>query len=301
MTRIYFNGTRIEVQVREPHQYYIENLFSEASGAREWLIAVLDTNQMLHYITEEMKYYGRHGRTALHDQTHTLAQVVTIPADMPNPTVSLMYRTVRDIPGDDTQFEVRLTNGTMTTTHVLSPTAVVWEHAWFDASEWAGETVTLTLAAVQRAGDPLLRVDLDDVSLGSAAPDTWVTVAAPNAAMPSEEVNITLNYGNLSPDLLAHTTTLTLTLPAGLVVNSISITPTVQTAEHIIWQLGDLPAKTSGTITITASVNGNVPLMSTLNATAELRTPLAEPSWGNNEHTAALFIGRRAYLPAIFK
>ncbi|MDA0245088.1 MAG: hypothetical protein OT477_16850 [Chloroflexi bacterium] len=256
---------------------------------------------MLHYITEEMKYYGRHGRTALHDQTHTLAQVVTIPADMPNPTVSLMYRTVRDIPGDDTQFEVRLTNGTMTTTHVLSPTAVVWEHAWFDASEWAGETVTLTLAAVQRAGDPLLRVDLDDVSLGSAAPDTWVTVAAPNAAMPSEEVNITLNYGNLSPDLLAHTTTLTLTLPAGLVVNSISITPTVQTAEHIIWQLGDLPAKTSGTITITASVNGNVPLMSTLNATAELRTPLAEPSWGNNEHTAALFIGRRAYLPAIFK
>ena len=247
------------------------------------------------------RYYGPHAVTAVSDQTHTLAQVITIPADMPNPTVSLMYRTVRDIPGDDTQFEVRLTNGTMTTTHVLSPTAVVWEHAWFDASEWAGETVTLTLAAVQRAGDPLLRVDLDDVSLGSAAPDTWVTVAAPNAAMPSEGVNITLNYGNLSPDLLAHTTTLTLTLPAGLVVNSISITPTVQTAEHIIWLLGDLPANTSGTITLTATVNGNVPLMSTLNGTAELRTPLAEPSWGNNEHTAALFIGRRAYLPAIFK
>jgi hypothetical protein len=142
---------------------------------------------------------------------------------------------------------------------------------------------------------------LDDVSLGSAAPDTWVTVDTPNAGMPNEALTLTLNYGNLSPDLLAPTATLTLTLPAGLTVNSVSVTPTVQTAAHLIWQLGDLPANTSGAITLTATVNGNVPLMSTLNGTAELRTPLAEPSWGNNEHTAALFIGRRAYLPAIFK
>jgi hypothetical protein len=246
-------------------------------------------------------YYGPHAVTAVSDQTHTLAQVVTIPADMPNPTVSLMYRTVRDIPGDDTQFEVRLTNGISTTTHVLPPTAVVWEHAWFDASEWAGETVTLTLAAVQRAGDPLLRVDVDDVSLGSAAPDTWLAVDATRAAMPNEAVTVHLHYGNLSPDLLSPTATLTLTLPAGLTVNSISVTPTVQTAEHLIWQLGDLPADSSGTISLTVTVNGNVPLMSTITATAELRTPLAEPSWANNAQTWPLFIGRRAYLPAIFR
>jgi hypothetical protein len=246
-------------------------------------------------------HYGSHAITAVSDQTHTLAQVVTIPADMPHPTVSLMYRTVRDIPGDDTQFEVRLTNGTVTTTHVLSPTAVVWEHAWFDASEWAGETVTLTLAAVQRAGDPLLRVDVDDVSLGSAAPDTWLAVDATRAAMPNETFPVHLHYGNLSPDLLATTATLTLTLPAGLTVNSISVTPTVQTAEHLIWQLGDLPADSSGTISLTVTVNGNVPLMSTITATAELRTRLAEPSWANNAQTWPLFIGRRAYLPAIFR
>ncbi|MBK8433215.1 MAG: hypothetical protein IPL28_18830 [Chloroflexi bacterium] len=133
------------------------------------------------------------------------------------------------------------------------------------------ETVTLTLAAVQNAGDPLLRVDLDDVPLGSAHPTPGHCLAAPNAAMPAKELTVTLNYGNLSPDLLAHTTTLTLTLPAGLVVNSVSVTPTVQTAEHIIWQLGDLPANTSGTITLTATVNGNVPLWNTLNGHG--RTP----------------------------
>jgi hypothetical protein len=41
--------------------------------------------------------------------------------------------------------------------------------------------------------------------------------------------------------------------------------------------------------------------MSTITATAELRTPLAEPSWANNSQTWPLFIGRRAYLPAVLR
>ncbi len=246
-------------------------------------------------------YYGPYAITAVSDQNHTLAQVITIPTDMPNPTVSLMYRTIRDIPGDETQFEVQLTNGVSTTTHVLPPTAVVWEHAWFDASEWAGETVTLTLTAVQKAGDPLIRVDVDDVSLGSAVPDTWVTLEAPSTAMPSEELTLSLNYGNFSPDLLAPTATLTLTLPAGLTVNSVSMTPTTQTAGQLVWQLGDLPANSSDTITLTVMVNADAPSMSSITAVAELRTPLTELSRANNSHTWPLFIGQRAYLPTIVR
>lgn len=293
----------LKVVLREPYSSIYETIATEQAVSGIIVASVLDAQQMLHYITSDMKYYGREGRTALHDETHTLAQVVTIPADMPNPTVSLMYRTIRDLPGDDTQFEVQITNGALTTTHVLNPTAVVWEHAWFDASEWAGETVTLTLAAVQKAGDPLLRVDLDDVSLGSAAPDTWIALDIPQTAVPSEEITLTLHYGNLSPDLLAPTPTptVTLTLPAGLTIHSISVTPTVQTAAQIIWQLGDLPADTNGTITLTATVNSNVALMSTLTSTAELRTTIPEPSWGNNARTADLFIGHRIHLPAILK
>ena len=303
----YGSSNGVTLKMLKPYSYNwyeVETLPHTSTDYPSYI--VLDANNNSHYLRissnpSEILHYNPHSITALHDQTHTLAQVVTIPADMPYPTVSLMYRTVRDIPGDDTQFEVRLTNGISTTTHVLPPTAVLWKHAWFDASEWAGETVTLTLAAVQKAGDPLLRVDLDDVSLGSAAPDTWLAVEATRSAMPNETFPVTLRYGNLSPDLLAPTATLTLTLPTGLTVNSTSITPTVQTDSQLVWQLGDLPATANGTITLSVTVKGNVPLWSTITATAALRTPLAEPSWANNNQTWPLFIGHRLYLPAIFR
>ena len=292
------SGNTVSVRGREPYQYQSETFFSE--DAPDWVSGVLlDEDQMLHYVTSDMQYYGRHGRVALHDQPHTLAQAVTIPADMPNPTVSLMYRTIRDIPSDETQFEVQLTNGISTTTQALPPTAVTWEHAWFDASEWAGETVTLTLTAVQKAGDPLIRVDVDDVSLGSAVPDTWVTLYAPQTALPSQELTLSLNYGNFSPDLLAPTATLTLTLPADLIVNSVSMTPTMQTAEQIVWQLEELPANSSEAITLTVTVDADASVMDSITAVAELRTPFTELSRANNSYRWPLFIGQRAYLPIV--
>jgi hypothetical protein len=89
---------------------------------------------------------------------------------MHNPTLSFMYRL--DTAGVEDASALEVTVGdTSTISQAFRTTAPnEWVQSWVDLSLWAGQTVTLTFALHQAAWEPLVQVQLDDISVGS-----WLT------------------------------------------------------------------------------------------------------------------------------
>jgi hypothetical protein len=90
-----------------------------------------------------------------------LSQALVLPADMSDATLSLMVR-LADEEGPASTLTIQMV-GTTTTTEDLTVSPGGWKHAWYDASQFAGQPVVLTLSVVD---DPALIVD--EVSLGAA-------------------------------------------------------------------------------------------------------------------------------------
>lgn len=108
-------------------------------------------------------------------QTSTAAQTITIPEDMHSPTLAFMHQVYGGVTNAQTHFAVSITDG-ITTTDVFSTSQNgPWLHAWADLSAWAGETVTVTFELRQAAGEPLMTVALDEVSVGP-----WLTPVIEN-------------------------------------------------------------------------------------------------------------------------
>jgi Tol biopolymer transport system component len=110
---------------------------------------------------------------ALTDTVSSISQAVTIPPDMNQPTLSYMYKLWSDANCNASKYVVTVSNA-LTTTQVWSEsTCGGWSHAWIDLSPWTSQTVTVTFALHQAAGEPYTHLYLDDISLGA-----WLTPIA---------------------------------------------------------------------------------------------------------------------------
>ncbi|MEZ4861548.1 MAG: IPT/TIG domain-containing protein [Caldilineaceae bacterium] len=109
--------------------------------------------------------------------TSAISQTVTIPADLPHPTLSFLY--ALDGGAGQSRFDVAITHNLtvtqdMTTTQTVTATQIFsdatntpWRLGWSDLTPWQGQTVTITFAIHQVAGEPAFRVMLDDIWLGA--------------------------------------------------------------------------------------------------------------------------------------
>ncbi|MBU1879347.1 MAG: DUF11 domain-containing protein [Chloroflexi bacterium] len=174
-----------------------------------------------------------------------------------------------------------------------------WTHGWADMTPWAGQTITLTFNVHNEAGAPRTWAYLDEVSLGSAYPNLWVSKTSSTAPPGGGPVRYTLTYGNLG-GVPAQTVRLTDTLPAG--VTFVAASPAPTSTAPLVWEVGDLAAGAGPfTIIVTATVDAGVPTWTTLANTVTIGAATPEADLDNNSATAQTFVGYRGYLPLSLK
>jgi Tol biopolymer transport system component len=221
-------------------------------------------------------------------------QRLTVPLTLTHPTLSLLYSLSGGTSGSGTALTVSLDDGQGETVLLAAATPVEWSHLWADLSPWAGESVTLTVSARQKAGQPLLAVLVDEVSLGSAYPDLWLALDAPQAAGAGQLFDIIMTYGNRA-GTPASGVALTLTLPSGLAF--ISAEPAPAATEPYRWEVAALAAGEMGQVTVTAMMTATFQPNSLLISYAAASTTTPEPFQGNNTAAAAVYVGHRVALP----
>ncbi len=158
--------------------------------------------------------------------------------------------------------------------------------------------MTVEFRLTQVSGDPRVQAAIDDVTLGSAYPDTWVRGTGPGSALPGETVVLTLEYGNNGrvPSTAAE---LVLTWPDALTFVTASVTPTV-TADTLTWDVGDLAAEAAPvTIVVTATVDAATPLWETIEMPVSLSATTTEVEQQNNQAVISILIAHRLFLPVM--
>ncbi len=232
----------------------------------------------------------------------TIAQVVSVPVTMSTPILSFFYQLGGASAAGGTYFNVRVDNG-ITPTLLFSTTSNtnIWTHRWFDLTPWAGQTITLTFNVHNEAGIPCTWAYLDEVTIGSAYPDLWISKSgAPAAALPGEPVVYTIAYGNQG-GAAAHGVWITDTLPGELLFVSASPAP-MSVTPTLAWDVGSVPARSGPfTIIVTATVAPTVTPFRYYTNTVRIHTPATELEQANNTDQATTFVGRWLYLPLTMK
>jgi uncharacterized repeat protein (TIGR01451 family) len=230
----------------------------------------------------------------------TISQAIHVPITLTAPTLSFLYNLGGWSTSARNGFKMTLNDGLSTTELLYSYEASTsWQHAWFDLTPWLSQTITLTFQADQTAGYDPLWAYLDEVTVGSAHPDVWVSTFGPQAAMPGDTVTLQLCYGNRSPVADAVSATITATLPAGLIFDSASLTPTVS-GNILTWTMDDLPAGGGPfTILVTVTLAGDALLGNTLTLPVEIASTTPELELMNNQEAYELYIGNMVFLPLL--
>jgi uncharacterized repeat protein (TIGR01451 family) len=227
----------------------------------------------------------------------TLSQTVTIPTGMEAPVLSyfFLYDGLAVI-DDRNSFDVLLDDGQMSVLAQQSETNKLWQHHWVDLAPWAGETITLTFRLSQEKYAPNTWLFVDDVTLGSAHPDLWLSVKG-SSGLPGEQIEQTLTYGNRGGAVAAGTR-LTYTLPAELSFVSASVPPV--STSPLVWELEGLPAKSQPyTLSVVVQISPTAVPFSTLTSTAVIQPTNNELETLNNTVQGWTFVGNRIYLPAV--
>lgn len=228
--------------------------------------------------------------------TARVSQILTLPLTSTSPGLSFMYRFTAGAPGDTPTLTVTADAGedadvVLTRTH---ETGGEWRHVWHSMTAWAGKTITLTFAFESTEGAAQLL--LDEVSLGSTAPNLWAALYLPPNAGPGSTAVFTAAYGNMGGGF-AGGNTLTVTLPAGISFVAADPAPAT-TAPALVWTLIDLAGQGAPmSIQITATVDASATLGSPLTMTAGIRTATPELELANNNAAALILPAYRAYLP----
>ncbi len=263
----------------------------------------IDKSDVVHLLWANGALEGVSYRTSSASSTSEVAQLnqtIAIPGDMTHPTLSFMARQFRNIPGDASGLELLVSDGVTTTAVPLPTGGAAWAHYWADLSPWAGQTVTVDFRLTQVSGDPRVQAAIDDVTLGSSYPDTWVWGVGPGSALPGETVVLTLEYGNNGrvPSTAAE---LALTWPDALTFVSANVTPTVG-ANTLTWDVGDLATEAApATIVVTATVDAAIPFWQTINLPVSLNAATTEVEQQNNQAIISILIAYRQFLPMLAK
>ncbi len=231
------------------------------------------------------------------DEEAILSQQVTIPADMPAPTLSLYART-NGAPGASTPLQISIQDAAGTSAPILSLTEFSdWRHYWVDMTRWRGQTITLTVNLTQNQGEPLRWGAIDDISLGSGAyADGWVAVAAQIPPASASEITFDLHYGNAGPDP-AHNVRITYTLPPGAAFQSAEPPPTEQSGGEIWWDRASLATGTQERIRLTLTLPSSQP-GDVIKGGLAINASESDLRPGNNQRDAYVFIdGASLFLP----
>lgn len=228
-----------------------------------------------------------------------ISQRLTLPVTLTSPGLSFLYR----IDGSATDAQAAFTVtaetdlGAIAVYTSLETPGTPWQHVWRDMSAYAGQSITLSFAIDPRDGSGGARLALDEVSLGSTAPDLWVESALPAEIRPETAQTMTLQYGNWGGGLAAGAS-ITLTLPPGLTLDSAEPPPS-SAAPELVWQLPSiLPGAVGPSIVLTLSIDPGA-AGATLTPTIVIDSTTPELELANNAWRAAVFVGYRAHLPLI--
>ncbi|MCL4267053.1 MAG: PD40 domain-containing protein [Anaerolineae bacterium] len=269
--------------------------------------AVIDAGGSVHIVWEivannepyqtEIHYRGSEFSSLSGDATVT--QQITIPVTITAPTLSFVYRLGNVFAQNETAFSVKVDDGTtQTEVATFQESSLGWSHEWVNLISWAGQTISVSFTLQQAVGEPVAWVYLDEVSIGSTYPDSYMHVSDGNAA-PGQEVGQRITYSNRG-GAEASGVTITYTLPAGITFVSASIPPA--STNPLVWHLPDLPAKSEPfEILVTARVNANTPAFTTLTSTAVISTDDPELELLNNQAEGHIYTALFRYLPIIVR
>ena len=215
-----------------------------------------------------------------------LSQTIAVPADMAHPTLSFLYASAGAL---------KLTVGDAQAV-TLPPSPAGLRHTWLPLPAAAGQNVTITFELTQREGLPPMWATLDEVTLGAAHPDVWVT-AESSRGVPGGTVHHILRVGNRGAVAGANVV-LTYTLPPELTFVSASRPPT--SVAPLRWELGALPAGGAPlVIEVTAAARPDLPGR-TVSSTAAL-VATDELELLNNAATAQTPLGSLIFLPSAMR
>lgn len=226
-----------------------------------------------------------------------IAQRMTIPITMSTPGLSFLYR----IDGSPTDAQAAFTvtaetdlGATVVYTSLETP-GTDWKHIWRDMSAFAGSAITLSFAIDPRDGSGGARLALDEVSLGSTAPDLWVNSWLPPELRPGTTLTMAVQYGNQGGGTAAGTT-LSMTVPAGLTFVGAEPPPST-VAPNLVWTPNTLASGAVGsTIVLTFTVGASAPGV-TITPTLVIAGTTSELELANNTWRVVTGVGYRAFLP----
>jgi hypothetical protein len=266
------------------------------------MIGFIDANNQPYTFGQESSVYVYAGPPlAGLNGSSLLTQTVTIPADLPAPTLSYLldYSGAPSAPASG--FLLTLDEGTSRTElNHLSASTTGWTHQWHDLSAWAGQTVTLTFQVDSAAGYYQTHASLDDVSLGAAHPSLWVRGSGSRFARPGEQLRYSIQFGAYSGPL-APNAVLTADLPSGWTFLSADPAPQVS-GSQLTWEPGDLAGGSSPqAIQLNLECQSSVPLFSDLSIPVEIHSDLSEIDLEDNHASLQVLAAYPAFLPYVLR
>lgn len=144
------------------------NPIAISNGYYSYPALVVDRFDHLHTVWEDFNdIQYQTSKPASTPAVASLSQTVTIPPTMHHATLALAYRMNGIGPGSRSGFVILVAaNGALSQVFATT-TSTPWTTTALDLSAWTGQTVSVTLALRQQAGEPVAHLYLDDVVLGS--------------------------------------------------------------------------------------------------------------------------------------
>lgn len=243
----------------------------------------------------EIQYFGSPLEEA--PRLGSVSQSIHIPDAMAQPVLAFNMRSEGQDSQVNARFAIQIDDGSETVKLYPQRHTTSWHQEWFDLSAWRGKTITLRFALEQALERPRMQVHLDQITLGSAHPDTAVTAhGAPASLLPGQMFTVQITAVNRSSVDAAYGL-LRLKLPPAIQFVSADTPP--DNTGPLRWKLGTLTAGDPHTVMVTLQVRPDVAPGRTVQLTAEVTSSTAELEMHNNAVVVPLFIGYRSFLPRV--
>ena len=241
------------------------------------------------------------GSAPLSSGSTVLTQTLSIPAGMTHPILSFFYQLKDASLANGGEFNVQVTHGADTSTlWSTTQNTAGWLQRSLDLQAFAGQEISLRFSLDLAAGQLPAYALIDDVTLGTANPDLWVSDAGSTIALPGTTFTLVLAYGNRSL-VPANGSQLTLTLPDQLTFISADTAPSGITGQVLSWDIATLDGQSSAILHITVSLAGDAAPFNTLSVLAAIQAAPTELEQANNSYEIPLFIGTKVYTPFVFR